>query len=178
MFDTIYEWMASLQLEMNLLVTGGTGAGPTKLAAFDAALLNAGVANFNLIGLSSIIPEGAVVREMLPNEKPIPGRWGDRLYVVMAQQRVDTPNAEAWAGIGWAQDKKTGQGMFVEHQGPNEKSVRKDIKATLRALFSARKMKIGRVHMEVHGTVCTAEPVCAIAVAVFEPESWAGNSRS
>jgi hypothetical protein len=37
---------------MIIRVTSGTGTGPTELAAFDAALLDAGVANYNLIPLS------------------------------------------------------------------------------------------------------------------------------
>lgn len=39
---------------MHIYVTTGTGEGPTPLAAFDAALINAGVANYNLICLSSV----------------------------------------------------------------------------------------------------------------------------
>ena len=45
---------------MKIIVTSGTGEGPTSLAAFDAALLDAGVANYNLICLSSIIPPGSM----------------------------------------------------------------------------------------------------------------------
>jgi arginine decarboxylase len=44
---------------LEIQVTTGTGEGPTPLAAFDAALLDAGVANYNLILLSSVIPAGA-----------------------------------------------------------------------------------------------------------------------
>ena len=39
-----------------------TGTGRTLLAAFDDALLAAGVANFNLITLSSVIPPGSSIR--------------------------------------------------------------------------------------------------------------------
>ena len=46
---------------MKITVTSGTGEGPTALAAFDAALLNAGVANYNLIYLSSAIPNGGSI---------------------------------------------------------------------------------------------------------------------
>jgi arginine decarboxylase len=47
---------------MLIQVTGGTGAGPTKMAAFDAALNQAGTANYNLIKLSSIIPPDSKVK--------------------------------------------------------------------------------------------------------------------
>jgi arginine decarboxylase len=88
---------------MNILVTHGTGSGPTEISAFDRALVDAGVANYNLLYLSSVLPPASNVIE----EKPKPyayGEWGDRLYVVMAQMRVSKANDEAWAGIGWMQD--------------------------------------------------------------------------
>src|SRR5438309_1053120 len=120
---------------MKIQIASGTGAGPTKLAAFDAALLNAGAANYNLIHLSSIIPPDA---KIVTSSGPIttqPGNWGDRLYVVIADIRLDTPNVEAWAGIGWVQDKKTGRGLFAEHVGENEKTVRRDIRDSLEAFM-------------------------------------------
>ena len=42
----------------SLLVTSGTGEAATEPAAFDGALLDAGIANYNLIRLSSVIPAG------------------------------------------------------------------------------------------------------------------------
>ena len=102
----------------------------------------------------------------------LPGQWGDKLYVVMAEQRVDTPNTEAWAGIGWVQDKKTGKGLFVEHEGLSELTVKKDIKQSLQALMATRNIDFGDINMKVVGRVCSHEPVCALAVAVFQSEDW------
>ena len=90
---------------MNIQVASGTGKGHTKLAAFDSALIHIGLANYNLIRLSSIIPPRSKITVKTPVEYQ-PGNWGDKLYVVMADMRVDTPNVEAWAGIGWVQQKK------------------------------------------------------------------------
>ena len=45
-------------------VFSGIGKGETALSAFDAALKQAGVYNYNLICLSSIIPPGAIVKEV------------------------------------------------------------------------------------------------------------------
>ena len=95
---------------MIIQITSGTGLGPTKLAAFDAALTASGTANYNLIRLSSIIPPNSQVEALTGPVSKSLGSWGDRLYVVMADMRVDTPNVEAWAGIGWVQDAKTGAG--------------------------------------------------------------------
>src|SRR5438105_12672070 len=99
---------------MTIQIAAGTGTGPTKLAAYDAALNAMGVANYNLIRLTSIIPPDSKVVDTDEPIKNPPGDWGDRLYVVIADTRVDTPNMEAWAGIGWVQDEKTGKGLFVE----------------------------------------------------------------
>jgi arginine decarboxylase len=157
---------------MKIKISSGTGKAHTKLAAFDAALHAAGIANYNLIRLSSVIPPGSdisVVNQITEQ----PGQWGDKLYVVMAEIRVDTPNMEAWAGIGWVQDKKTGKGLFVEHEGANEQTVRRDIKASLEALMGIREVSFGEINMEVIGRTCTHDPVCALVTAVYQAESWA-----
>lgn len=157
---------------MVIKVSSGVGAGPTKLSAFDAALNHAGVANYNLIRLSSVIPPDSDIQI---HEQPLtglPGTWGDRLYVVMAEQRVDTPNAEAWAGIGWVQEKETGRGLFVEHEGRSERAVRQDIKQSLEALMATRNVDFGEIKMHVVGTTCRHSPVCAMVVAVFQASGW------
>jgi arginine decarboxylase len=157
---------------MIIQIASGTGNGPTKLAAFDAALQAAGAANFNLIRLSSIIPPGSEVHEI---DGPIPklvGNWGDRLYVVMADFRVDTPNAEARAGIGWVQDQKTGKGLFVEHEGASELAVRRDITESLQSMVATRGIEFGPIQMKVVGITCLHTPVCALVTATYRTASW------
>lgn len=159
---------------MNIRITKGTGVGPTEISAFDQALVKAGVANFNLIYLSSVIPPGSTI---IPEEKPKPaaGEWGDKLYVVMAQSRTIQRNQEVWAGIGWIQDSKTKSGLLVEHEGHTEAEVRADITSSLQALADNRKMKFGDINMVVAGTKCKNEPVCALVTAVFESAGWITN---
>ncbi len=156
---------------MKIQISSGTGKAHTKLAAFDAALHEAGVANYNLIRLSSIIPSDSKIEVSKPI-KDRPGKWGDRLYVVMADMRVDTPNMEAWAGIGWVQDKKTGKGLFVEHEGTNEATVRRDIKASMESMMGIRSADFGEIQMEVVGRTCTHDPVCALVIAVYQATKW------
>ena len=158
---------------MEIHIASGVGEGPTKLSAFDSALHAAGVANYNLLTLSSVIPANSklVVHTNEPIRKP-PGEWGDRLYVVKAELRVDTPNAEAWAGVGWVQDRKTGRGLFVEHAGGNKEAVHRDIDQSLAALLAIRNLKLGPIHRQVVGTTCTHRPVCALVVAVYRAAGW------
>ncbi len=156
---------------MNISITAGAGVGPTELAAFDHALVNAGVANFNLIYLSSVLPPGSIVQDLDKAAHPV-GDWGDRLYIVCAQMRTQQRNQEVWAGIGWMQDPETKKGLLVEHEGHNEDEVRADIKNTLEALAQNRNMKFGPMHMKVIGKKCVAIPVCALVIAVFESAQW------
>jgi len=159
---------------MKIYIASGIGTGPTQLSAFDAALNDAGVANYNLIRLSSVIPPQTDV-EVHSNglqSKELPGGWGDRLYVVMAEKRVDTPNTEAWAGIGWVKDKETGKGLFVEHEGESQSKVRSDITQSLEALMATRNVDFGEIQMEVVGRTCTHHPVCALVVAVYQASDW------
>lgn len=157
---------------MKIVVTTGSGTGPTELAAFDDALLKAGVANFNLIALSSVVPPDSDI--VVSDDPVIPdGEWGDKLFVVMAEQRTSQHHQEAWAGIGWIQNTETGKGLFVEHHGHSQEHVSDDIKASLRALADGRPSeKFGEIHMQLASAKCIGEPVCALVVATFESDSW------
>ncbi len=162
---------------MKINMSAGNGVGPTELSAFDHALVNAGVANFNLLCLSSVLPpESEVVVLDTPHSPE--GGWGDRLYVVMAQKRTSQRNQEVWAGIGWMQDPETKQGLLVEHEGHSEHEVRADIENSLKALAENRNMKFGPINMHVTGKMCVSLPVCALVVAVFESEPWRGLSQA
>ncbi len=159
---------------MHIQISEGIGIGPTELSAFDQALVHAGVANYNIIYLSSVLPADSVVHFEAKPKQPVGGKWGDRLYVVMAQKRTSQRNQEVWAGIGWMQDEKTKQGLLVEHEGNSEDEVRTDIEHSLAALAENRHMQFGQQHMHVVGTKCTDLPTCALVVAVFEVSTWRG----
>lgn len=159
---------------MKIHLATGVGSGPTTLSAFDAALNAAGIANYNLLRLSSVIPPDT---EIVHHDKAIPaelmpGEWGDRLYIVMAEQRESAPNTEAWAGIGWVQEKGTGKGLFVEHEGESEVKVRRDIEQSLSALMATRNVDFGPIQMKVVGKTCTHHPVCAMVVAAYQASDW------
>lgn len=164
-------------LRRTIQVATGIGEGPTKLAAFDAALRDSGVANFNLIYLSSVIPPHSDIQISPDGSVRAEGEWGDRLYVVIAEQRTDVMGEEAWAGVGWVQQEPDDRGLFVEHHGCTEGGVRSDIRASLMALGDARPGEFGPVGMAVSGITCEGAPVCALAVAVFGAEPWGDPKR-
>jgi len=157
---------------MEIHVASGVAKGPTELAAFDAALYAAGVANFNLLQLSSVIPPDAKVILHDQSILEIKGGWGDRLYVVKADYRTSTPGVEAWAGIGWVVHEATGRGLFVEHEGENKEQVEWQIEQSLRALMKTRGIDYGPIHKKVQGIQCEKDPVCALVVAVYQSETW------
>jgi len=154
----------------SLLVTGGTGHASTELAAFDAALIDAGIANVNLIRLSSVIPAGATVLEKRPD---LPMReWGWRLYVVLAEQRASRAGEEAWAGIGWIQDPADGRGLFVEHEGGSDLEVEDLIERSLACMRASRDDTFGPTQLVTRGVRCTGEPVAAVVAAVYASVPW------
>lgn len=155
---------------MEILVTSGSGEGPNTLAAFDRALFDAGIANFNLLVLSSVIPPGAKVRQKQVHLND--DDWGAKLYVVLAQKRETRVGEEAWAGIGWVQEESTGKGLFVEHEGSSRGEVETLISRSLDAMVSYRKGSFGPPQMALSGAACHESPVCALVAATYRVERW------
>lgn len=157
---------------LTISVRSGTGTGSTPLSAFDSALRAAGVANRNLVYLSSVIPAGSDIRaDIEPTEAM--GAWGDRLYVVRAECRVEVHNEEAWAGLGWVTEEATGRGLMVEHEGHSRAQVDADIESSLDEL-AARRPGFAEQSRDrlVCGITCESDPVCALVVAAFHSEPW------
>ena len=97
---------------VSIKVSRGAGSGPTRLAAFDAALIACGVADFNLVRLSSVIPTGAEVIEVSRDEQH-QGGHGDLLFCVYADAYTSTPGELAWAGVAWARAQRRLEGRAV-----------------------------------------------------------------
>lgn len=156
---------------MNVFVAGAVGWGPTELAAFDHSLILTGIANYNLLRLSSVIPPHTEVKEVIKIDQS-PGNWGDRMYVVYAEQRASKPEEEAWAGVGWVQFPSNSRGLFVEHEGNSEAQVRSDISKSLNALLKNRNEESLEIHMKVVGGKCIDQPICAFVCATYQVHSW------
>ncbi|MBW2421996.1 MAG: pyruvoyl-dependent arginine decarboxylase [Deltaproteobacteria bacterium] len=155
---------------MQIKITSAVASGPTALGAFDAALRNAGVENYNLIPLSSVIPGGAVLERSRFTTPP--NEYGHRLYVVIARHETSQLGEEAWAGLGWTQEAESGRGLFVELHGTSKRSVEKSIESTLDSMKPARPYDYGKNESEIVGIVCEGDPVCALAIAVYASEPW------
>ena len=149
-------------------VRTGSGQGRTLLAAFDAALGAAGVANFNLIRLSSVIPPTA---QVVRTAEPLVGGHGDRLFCVYAAGYADHPGEHVWAGLGWVSDPSR-NGLFAEHTGGSRESVDEQVRLSLEDMSRNRGGGYERPEIVFANAHCTGPPVCAIAIAAYQVESW------
>ena len=156
---------------MDIKVTYGIAEGFTKLSAFDKALFNAGIGNYNLIRLSSVIPDGSKVAVEKIN-------WnyrehGYKLYVVLSKSLETVSDKYAYAGLGWITQKNhIGKGFFVEHCNYSEEGVKNKIIKSLKNFQEYRKETYGKIYYKIVGIKCRDRPVCAVVCAVYKSESW------
>lgn len=154
-------------------ITCGTGEAPTVLSAFDKALFTAGIGNYNLIHLSSVIPTNHEPRVQQVNFNEVLEEYGKRLYVVYASCTEIIPGKTAWAGLGWvmaAEEPK--RGLFVEHVGETEQEVVDLIESSLNSMVSYRSEKYLPVAHKVIGVKCVDKPVCALVAAIYQSAEW------
>jgi arginine decarboxylase len=155
---------------MKIIVTSGAASGPTPISAFDHALISAGIANYNLLYLSSVIPPGATIerrRFVAP-----PAQYGHRLFVVLSRQDARIHGESAWAGLGWVQAPDSGKGLLVEVHGTSRQVVERGIERSLTAMIANRGEVYGPVQSELVGIECHTEAVCALVAAVFGAQGW------
>lgn len=100
-------------------LTKGVGKDKEKLTSFEKALRNAGIAQFNLVSISSIFPPGCKLipkKEGLKLLKP-----GQIVYVVLSRNSTNEPHRLITASIGIAIPKDPNQyGYLSEHEGFGE----------------------------------------------------------
>lgn len=144
-------------------VVWGTGVGPTATAAYDTALEAAGVHNYNLITVSSVIPRQGHVEPT--GTAPELGAIGDGLYVVQARSTVSGPG-QATAGLGWAVGD--GPGIFYEAEGEfdaDEAAV--IIEQGLDAGQELRDWSISEMDHQIVSVRADADYATAVVLAVY-----------
>lgn len=157
---------------LTIRVSRGTGTGSTRLAAFDAALRSAGVADFNLVRLSSVIPPFSSVITTESDDQ-IPGGHGDLLFCVYADAYSSTPGESAWSGIAWAQHHDAAQGgLFAEHSGWSQGGVQRELDHTMEEMISGRPPGFQSRGTLLSSITCESHPVCALVIASYRRVSW------
>ncbi len=163
---------------MDIKVVSGVGTGKTILSAFDSALKDAGVYNYNLIALSSIIPPGSQVSKIDRYESPAE-EYGHKLYVVKAEYRSEEVEKYIAAGVGWYQ-LEDGRGIFVEHEikGETRIAVESEIKLRIKnslkdlAKFRHIRFEDSKVRSATAITQIKNHPTCVLVLAVYQSEGW------
>ena len=166
--------MASIGIK----IVESAGEGSTLLSAFDNALQNAGVSNYNLIRLSSIIPPNSKVTK-IPHYQTPPAEFGYKLYNVMAEMRSSEAGKYLAAGIGWYQ-LDDNRGFFVEHEliGETNIAVKSEIdqriRNSLRDMCKFRKIEFNNKSVKTAISIVKVKnkPACALVLAVYKSESW------
>ena len=153
---------------LSISIRTGVGSGRTLLSAFDHALLGAGVGDFNLVTLSSVIPTASRIRHV---DGTLPGGHGDLLFCVRAEAFADQPGDVAWAGLGWVVDE-TGGGLFVEHHAHSEDALIELIEDSLSDMNRNRGGGYGDVQMTLASAECVDQPVCALVLAAYRVSNW------
>jgi arginine decarboxylase len=130
---------------MRIDIVWGKSEGKTLLSAFDRALLNAGIHNFNLIPLSSVIPPQSVIHET--GTYTSSDRVGEILYVVISSLSSHKSNALISAGLGWVQTQEGG--LLIESKGEfSREECEEEIRVGLTEMMEARKWS-GEIKMKV-----------------------------
>ncbi|WP_435196415.1 pyruvoyl-dependent arginine decarboxylase [Natronomonas sp. EA1] len=108
-------------------IVWGSATGPTTMASYDAALADAGVHNYNLVPVSSMMPAGAEVDRVGTAPEKELGPVGGKLLVVEARATSAEPGHVS-AGLAWAQSPDGG--LFYEAAGDTDAA---DIEARVAA---------------------------------------------
>ena len=98
-------------------IVWGTGTAPTRQASYDVALADAGICDYNLISVSSVIPASAQIRPI--GTAPDLGAIGNRLTVVQARETA-RGCSQVSAALAWEKSSSDGPGLFYETAGETD----------------------------------------------------------
>jgi arginine decarboxylase len=119
--------------------SAGAAEGDTELNAFDNALLAAKVGNLNLIRVSSVLPQDALVLDEPP--RITPGALVPTVYSVHVSARPGETVAAA-IGIGVAEGS---HGMIYESHGRSRQEVESAVRKMIAEGFARRGLQLKEV---------------------------------
>ena len=137
--------------------------GPFELVAFDNALRKAGIAELNLVTLSSIWPLGCKIVKM---PRPEPGMITP---VVMAKISSSTPGQKIAAAVGIA-ISETSHGIISEYHdiGISQKTAGQTAEAMVKYMMEKRGLEPTKVTSISAGHIAKSHGA-ALAAVVFLP---------
>jgi len=146
-------------------VTSGKAVSPvSELNAFDLALKKAGIAQCNLVCVSSILPREC--KEI--NKQNIEA--GSITYSVLARMDGDE-GTTIGAGIAWAWAKSKKYGLVAEAHGyMDKKALEETLEWKIKEMAKIRGIKIGQIQMRIEDLRVPMDNYgCVISALVYRP---------
>jgi arginine decarboxylase len=144
-------------------ITSGKAISPvSELNAFDLALKNAGVAQCNLVAVSSILPPKCKERKW---RKLPPGAI---TFAVMARMNGEE-GTTIGAGIAWAWEANGKYGMVAEAHGyMDRKAVKETLEWKIKEMAKIRNVEIGKIRYRIEVLKVPMDHYgCVIAALVY-----------
>jgi len=144
-------------------VTSGRAVSPvSELNAFDLALKNAGIAQCNLVQVSSILPSGCEQTK----RKAVPA--GSITYAVVARMNGEEETIIG-AGIVWAWEKNKRYGLVAEAHGHMDaKVLRETLEWKIREMAKIREIEIGEINYRTEAIKVSKDNYgCVLAALVY-----------
>lgn len=147
---------------MKVSITSGRSEGPSRLNAFDNALLDAGIGDVNLITVSSILPKDTQIVE-LPHIQE-----GKMVNCVLACAHSDQPGDLITAAVAVATSDDFG--CVVEHSGVNQdpEKIKEEAETMVRYMMEVRDLSIREIIIVNESHKVKEEGVALAAVVYLE----------
>jgi len=146
-------------------VTSGKAVSPvSELNAFDLALKKAGIAQCNLVSVSSILPKDCF--EIKKHNISA----GSITYSVLARMDGDE-GTNVGAGIAWAWAKSKKYGLVAEAHGyMDKKALQETLEWKIREMAKIRGIQIGNIQMRLEVLRVPMDNYgCVISALVYNP---------
>lgn len=147
-------------LPKKYIIRSSVGKSKHPLVAFDDALLRAGVGNYNLIKVSSILPPACILKDEITLAR---GALLPSAYAAIFSADVGTTISAAVAvGIP---ENSTDNGVIMEHSAVARKEETEEaVRTYVRQAMAERKLKIKDIiSASIEVTVASDEIYCAFA---------------
>lgn len=148
-------------------VVWGTGTARTAKGSFDRALAEAGIHQYNLRGLSSVVPADTTID--IVGTAPDLGPTGNVIDVVEARQ-TSPPGTRASAGLAWACGP-SGAGIFYEATDHDPESVTELLQAGIETGCSIRSFDDADIETQVSTADASPDRYSTAVVAAVYGES-------
>lgn len=147
-------------------VTSGKAYSPiSELNAFDLALKKAGIAQCNLVPVSSILPEGCVEKRRV--KIPV----GSITHAVIA--RMDgNEGTTIGAAIAWCREENKRSGIVAEAHGYMDRASLIEIAEwKISEMAKIREIKVNKIHYRIESMRVPMDNYgCVLASLVFLPQ--------